>query len=116
VVRQKGCFFFGEQFASHHTVVHSANEYVRGDAHTNTIEGYFSILKPGIYGVYQHVSEHHLKRYLAGFDFRYNERIGLGIDDAERTTRTLRGIVGKRLTYRRPNEEISGMTPADSQQ
>jgi transposase-like protein len=106
----------GEQFASHHTVVHSANEYVRGDAHTNTIEGYFSILKRGIYGVYQHVSEHHLKRYLAEFDFRYNERIGLGIDDAERTTRTLRGIVGKRLTYRRPNEEISGMTPADSQQ
>jgi transposase-like protein len=94
----------GEQFASHRTVVHSANEYVRGDAHTNTIEGYFSILKRGIYGVYQHVSEHHLKRYLAEFDFRYNERIALGIDDAERTTRVLRGIVGKRLTYRRPDE------------
>jgi transposase-like protein len=58
----------GEQFASHRTVVHSANEYVRGDAHTNTVEGYFSILKRGIYGVYQHVSEHHLKRYLAEFD------------------------------------------------
>jgi transposase-like protein len=90
----------GERFASHRTVVHSANEYVRGDAHTNTIEGYFSILKRGIYGVYQHVSEHHLKRYLAEFDFRYNERIALGIDDTERTIRTLRGIVGKRLTYR----------------
>jgi hypothetical protein len=77
----------GEQFASHRTVVHSANEYVRGDAHTNTVEGYFSILKRGIYGVYQHVSEHHVKRYLAEFDFRYNERIALGIDDVERTTR-----------------------------
>jgi transposase-like protein len=96
----------GEQFASHRTVVHSANEYVRGDAHTNTVEGYFSILKRGIYGVYQYVSEHHLKRYLAEFDFRYNERIALGIDDTERTTRALRGIVGKRLTYRRPG--ISG--------
>jgi hypothetical protein len=56
-----------------------------------------------MYGVYQHVSEHHLGRYLAEFDFRYNERIALGIDDAERTTRALRGIVGKRLTYRRPD-------------
>jgi transposase-like protein len=93
----------GEQFASHRTVVHSANEYVRGDAHTNTIEGYFSILKRGIYGVYQHVSEHHLKRYLAEFDFRYNERVALGINDVERTSRAIRGIVGKRLTYRTTN-------------
>jgi transposase-like protein len=91
----------GEQFASHRTVVHSANEYVRGDAHTNTIEGYFSILKRGIYGVYQHVSEHHLKRYLAEFDFRYNERVALGVDDAERMRKALVGIVGKHLTYRR---------------
>jgi len=89
----------GEGFASHLTVNHSIDEYVRGDAHTNTAEGYFSILKRGIYGVYHHVSETHLKRYLAEFDFRYNERIALGIDDAERTTRALRGIVGKRLTY-----------------
>jgi transposase-like protein len=90
----------GEQFASHRTVVHSINEYVRGDAHTNTIEGYFSILKRGIYGVYQHVSEHHLKRYLAEFDFRYNQRIALGIDDQQRMEVALQGIVGKRLTYR----------------
>jgi transposase-like protein len=90
----------GEEFASHTTVTHSIGEYVRGDAHTNTIEGYFSILKRGIYGVYHHVSQTHLKRYLAEFDFRYNERIALGIDDTERTTRALRGIVGKRLTYR----------------
>jgi hypothetical protein len=71
----------GEQFASHRTVIHSIGEYVRGDAHTNTTEGYFSILKRGIYGVYHHVSQQHLKRYLAEFDFRYNERIALGIDD-----------------------------------
>ena len=90
----------GEEFASHRTVNHSIDEYVRGDAYTNTVEGYFSILKRGIYGVYQHVSENHLKRYLAEFDFRYNERIALGIDDIERTTRALRGIVGKRLLYR----------------
>jgi transposase-like protein len=90
----------GEGFASHLTVNHSIDEYVRGDAHTNTVEGYFSILKRGIYGVYHHVSEPHLKRYLAEFDFRYNERIALGVDDTERTTRALRGIVGKRLYYR----------------
>jgi hypothetical protein len=87
----------GEQFASHRTVVHSANEYVRGDAHTNTVEGYFSILKRGMYGVYQHVSEHHLKRYLGEFDFHYNERLALGVDDTERTICALRGIAGKRL-------------------
>lgn len=90
----------GEGFASHQTVNHSAKEYVRGDAHTNTVEGYFSILKRGIVGVYHHVSQEHLKRYLAEFDFRYNERIALGVDDVERTSRALRGVVGKRLTYR----------------
>jgi transposase-like protein len=90
----------GEGFTSHQTVNHSAKEYVRGDAHTNTVEGYFSILKRGIVGVYHHVSEEHLKRYLAEFDFRYNERIALGVDDVERANRALCGIVGKRLTYR----------------
>ena len=90
----------GEEFASHTTVIHSIGEYVRGDAHTNTVEGYFSIFKRGIYGVYHHVSEHHLKRYLAEFDFRYNERVALGVGDVERTEKALRGIVGKRLTYR----------------
>jgi len=88
-------------FASHKTVNHDANEYVRGDAHTNTAEGYFSILKRGIYGVYQHVSEAHLKRYLTEFDFRYNNRSALGIEDAQRAARILKGIEGKRLTYRR---------------
>lgn len=93
----------GASFASHATVNHSIKEYVRGDAHTNTVEGYFSILKRGIVGVYHHVSQEHLKRYLAEFDFRYNERAALGIGDVERASRALRGIVGKRLTYRTTN-------------
>jgi transposase-like protein len=87
-------------FAGHEAVNHGIGEYVRGDAHSNTIEGYFSLLKRGITGCYFHVSQQHLKRYLCEFDFRYNERIALGVDDSERTVRMLRGIVGKRLTYR----------------
>lgn len=82
-----------------------AGEYVRGDVHTNTIEGCFSILKRGIVGVYHHVSEQHLKRYLAEFDFRYNERVALGVDDVERTMKALLGIQGKRLTYKGPGVE-----------
>lgn len=82
------------------TVNHSAKEYVRDDAYTNTAEGYFSILKRGIYGVYQHVSETHLNRYLAEFDFRYSYRVKTGFDDMARFDRALAGIVGKRLTYR----------------
>jgi transposase-like protein len=91
----------GEEFASHRTVIHSIGEYVRGDAHTNTVEGYFSIFKRGIYGVYHHVSQDHLKRYLCEFDFRYNYRIALGFTDKQRAEATMRGIAGKRLTYRR---------------
>lgn len=83
------------------TVNHSAGEYVRGDVHTNTIEGYFSILKRGITGTFHHVSEQHLKRYLCEFDFRYNERAALGVSDMARTEKAIKGIVGKRLTYRR---------------
>jgi len=71
----------GTSFASHLTVNHSIKEYVRGDAHTNTIEGYFSIFKRGIYSVYHHVSQEYLKRYLCEFDFRYNERTALGVTD-----------------------------------
>jgi hypothetical protein len=100
----------GEQFASHRTVVHSLGEYVRGDAHTNTIEGYFSIFKRGIYGMYHHVSQQHLKRYLAEFDFRYNERIALGVSDADRAIKAIRGAAGKRLTYRQPR----GAQPASA--
>jgi hypothetical protein len=84
-------------------VNHSILEYVRGDAHTNTIEGYFSILKRGITGVYHHVSPQHLKRYLAEFDFRYNEREALGVNDAERAKKAIEGVRGKRLTYRQPD-------------
>jgi transposase-like protein len=90
----------GTGFASHATVNHSIKEYVRGDAHTNTVEGYFSIFKRGIYGVYHHVSQEHLKRYLAEFDFRYNERVALGVSDQERTEKAIKGAVGRRLTYR----------------
>jgi hypothetical protein len=93
----------GAGFASHETVRHIDGEYVRGAAHTNTIEGYFSIFKRGMKGVYQHCAEKHLHRYLAEFDFRYNARSALGIDDAARAERALQGIVGKRLTYRRPD-------------
>ena len=95
----------GPMFKSHDVVNHSIGEYVRGDAHTNTIEGYFSILKRGIVGVYHHVSGEHLKRYLAEFDFRYNNREALGIGDRERMVKSISGIVGKRLTYRRTGRE-----------
>ena len=96
-----------EAFSGHGTVNHSAEEYVRhgGFMHTNTVENYFSILKRGITGTYHHVSQQHLKRYLAEFDFRYNERSGLGMGDAERAAKALVGIKGKRLTYRRTNRE-----------
>jgi transposase-like protein len=90
----------GSEFALHGSVNHSIGEYVRGDIHTNTIEGYFSIMKRGIYGTFHHVSQQHLKRYLAEFDFRYNERSALGIEDAARMAKAISGIVGKRLTYR----------------
>lgn len=90
--------------ASHEKVKHSAYEYVRGDVYTNTIEGYFSIFKRGMKGVYQHCSEKHLHRYLAEFDFRYNNRTALGFDDATRAENLAAGIVGKRLTYRRPHQ------------
>lgn len=89
----------GKEFASHEFVSHSDGEYVRGEVHTNTAENYFSILKRGIDGTYHHISEAHMPRYLAEFDFRYNNRVGVGVDDAERTRRALAGVVGKRLTY-----------------
>ncbi|HEV2161428.1 MAG TPA: IS1595 family transposase [Stellaceae bacterium] len=95
----------GEDFAGHGSVNHSIEEYVRGGFwHTNTVENYFSILKRGITGTYHHVSQQHLKRYLAEFDFRYNERATLDVDDKLRAEKALRGIVGKRLTYRRTGE------------
>lgn len=95
----------GREFASHSAVDHAAGEYVRmGFHHSNTVENYFSILKRGVTGTFHHVSEQHLARYLAEFDFRYSHRSGLGIEDAERTDELLRNVAGKRLTYRRPDQ------------
>ena len=94
----------GKAFADHQFVDHARGEYVRrGDAtiHTNTIEGFFGIFKRGMRGIYQHCGSQHLQRYLREFDFRYTNRSGLGIDDDARADIALRGIGGKRLTYRR---------------
>ncbi len=91
----------GKKYAAHSSVAHSIGEYVRGGTHTNTIEGYFSIFKRGMKGVYQHCSSDHLKRYLAEFDFRYNER---EITDGERVKLALKGIAGKRLKYQGANQ------------
>ena len=87
-------------FADHQTTTHSASEYVRGIVHTNTVEGYFSVFKRGMKCVYQHCGKQHLHRYLAEFDFQYNNRVKLGCGDVERADRALKGISGKRLTYR----------------
>ena len=92
----------GKDYAAHSFVSHTAREYVRkGDVtiHTNTIEGYFSIFKRGMRGIYQHCSKKHLHRYLAEFDFRYSNRAALGYNDETRADAMLKGIVGKRLTY-----------------
>lgn len=86
--------------AHHDAVDHSKYEWVRGDVHTNTLEGFFSIFKRGLIGVYQHVDKKHLNRYLAEFDLRQNTRAKLGIDDVERTRQAVRGMFGKRLMYR----------------
>jgi transposase-like protein len=91
-----------KQFAEHLRVNHSQDEYVRGDASTNTIEGFFSTFKRGMNGVYQHCGSQHLHRYLAEFDFRYNHRAALEVNDVERTIHALAGIGGKRLTYKQP--------------
>jgi transposase-like protein len=93
----------GKEFSEHGSVDHSIDEYVRGDIHSNTVEGYYSIFKRGMKGIYQHCAEKHLHRYLSEFDFRYSNRIALGVGDAERARRALGGIKGKRLTYRRPH-------------
>ena len=91
---------FGWDFADRGVVNHSQKEFVLGTDYTNTAEGYFSILKRGIYGIYQHVPEAHLHRYLSEFDFRYSYRIKTGYDDTARADRALLGAKGKRLMYR----------------
>lgn len=90
----------GREFASHESVNHHEEEYGRGIVHTNTVENFYSVFKRGMKGVYQHCSEKHLHRYVAEFDFRYSNRVRLGIDDVERADIALKGIVGERLTYR----------------
>jgi transposase-like protein len=88
-----------KDFASHEYVNHGAGEYGRGEVHTNTLEGFYSVFKRGMKGIYQHCGERHLHRYLAEYDFRYSNRQALGIDDTARTDRAIAGIKGKRLTY-----------------
>ncbi|HEY3915474.1 MAG TPA: transposase, partial [Verrucomicrobiae bacterium] len=100
---EKSLVAIGYHFATHGTVNHTKDEYVRYEGKrvitTNTVEGFFSILKRGIYGIYQHVSEAHLQRYLTEFDFRYNNREKLGINDTARASIALAGAKGRRLTY-----------------
>lgn len=95
-----------KHFAGHGTTNHGAGEYVDSEIpaiHSNTIEGYFSIFKRGMRGIYQHCGEQHLHRYLAEFDFRYSNREATGFNDADRANQALRGVVGKRLTYKSAN-------------
>jgi transposase-like protein len=94
----------GKEFSGHGTVNHSANEYARLGSfiHVNSAENYFSIFKRGVIGTFHHISEQHLDRYLAEFDFRYNNRSKLGIEDAERSEKAIMGAAGKRLFYQEP--------------
>lgn len=95
--------WIGLDYAKHSRVMHNAEEYVRGGVYTNTIEGFFLVFKRGMKGVYQHCDEKHLHRYLREYDFRYSNRIALGVDDTMRAERVIRGAKGKRLTYRQPH-------------
>jgi transposase-like protein len=94
----------GADFERHESVNHEQGEYVRGGGfiHSNTVQNFYSVFKRGMKGVYQHCKEKHLHRYLAEFDFRYTNRIGVGVDDVERTEAAAKGIVGERLRYRGP--------------
>lgn len=97
----------GKEFAEHGHTLHGIKQYVHPadrTIHTNTVEGAFSIFKRGMKGVYQHCGEQHLHRYLAEFEFRYNHRTANGVDDKQRARNAVAGIIGKRLTYARPDE------------
>lgn len=98
----------GREFRSHETVNHSVGEYVRGDAHTNTIESFFALIKRQMYGTHHAVSEQHLQRYVSEAAFRWNHRKSLGIEDTERAAAALKGIGGKRLTYRPVDQAGNG--------
>jgi transposase-like protein len=100
--------YISPTFPKHRQVKHSAKEYVNTEnpaVHTNCVEGYFSIFKRGMRGVYQHCAKKHLHRYLAEFDFRYSNRIAKGIDDTNRAGNLLKGVAGKRLTYQTTHSE-----------
>jgi transposase-like protein len=99
LVTDMGQNFKHRGFAAHETVDHHKYEWARGDVHTNTLEGFFSVIKRGLVGIYQHVESRHLDRYLSEFDFRQNNRVALGIDDARRAEIALQGMKGRRLTY-----------------
>lgn len=92
--------YLRSQFPNHESVNHRKEEYARGDVTTNSAEGYFSVMKRGLRGIYQHVGSQHLHRYAAEFDFRYTNRIATGVDDNQRTEKAIKGTVGRRLTYR----------------
>lgn len=97
----------GNDFAGHESVDHSIDEYVRGDVTTNTVEGFFSIFKRGMKGIYQHCGKQHLHRYMAEFDFRYTHRAANDVDDTTRANLILKGAEGKRLTYRRADSVVA---------
>jgi transposase-like protein len=99
----------GRHFVNHETVNHSEEEWTRGPVHTQTVENFFSVFKRGMRGVYQHCSEDHIARYLHEFAFRHSHRAALGIDDATRSTLAIRGIEGKRLTYRRTGDATNAI-------
>lgn len=102
-----GAQYYKGALVNHESVDHGAEEWVRGDVHTNTLEGWFSVLKRGMVGVYQNVKEKHLHRYLAEFDFRQNNRERLGVNDTQRAVLALKGAKGKRLTYRTTNGQAA---------
>jgi hypothetical protein len=99
LVTDKAPYYIHPPVAAHESVDHSKGEYVRGEAHVNTLEGFFSVVKRGLVGIYQHVDSKHLDRYLAEFDFRQNTRVKLGYNDEQRSEIALTGFKGKRLTY-----------------
>jgi len=96
----------GKEFAAHETVNHSVKEYARDDINVNSAEGFFGLFKQGFNGIYQHCREKHLRRYLSEYDFRYNHRIALGVDDMGRTLAAVKGAEGKRLTYRQADSAV----------
>jgi hypothetical protein len=99
LVTDKAPYYIHPPVAAHESVDHSKCEWARGDVHTNTLEGFFSVVKRGLVGIYQHVDKKHLDRYLAEFDFRQNTRTRLGYNDEQRTDVAIKGFAGKRLTY-----------------